>query len=332
LPSFLIGAGFNADAAKEAGPVHGNSIDAGHYLIDCGYPLVADTAHLCFGSSQAPTDKSIEELFAETIKRNDYEPLKKLADRLMEADYRIAYRLATSETANCYREFFRTFDGADFLTFNYDSLPEIILHHSGRWFPHDGYGVPVEVETDRLAPATMEPAPQSTSLILHLHGSCCLYTTEFEIQRKPSEALAWLTPLARPRYCFDPDSVSGCFSSYRRMMSNTGYVAIEERVIAPVPDKAESLKATFVREMYRKAIPLVRECESLVAVGYSFNPYDRISYSPVLDAVLAAKKWLIVVAPDASNVIKRVAADYPCLRIKAIDKTFKEWAQESFHL
>jgi len=39
-PLFLIGAGFNADAAQEVGPVHGTSIYIGGYQIDCGYPLV----------------------------------------------------------------------------------------------------------------------------------------------------------------------------------------------------------------------------------------------------------------------------------------------------
>jgi hypothetical protein len=51
---FLLGAGFNIDATHEAGPVYGNSIYAGHYRIDCGYPLVADVLKLCFRLDRLP--------------------------------------------------------------------------------------------------------------------------------------------------------------------------------------------------------------------------------------------------------------------------------------
>jgi hypothetical protein len=37
---FLLGAGFNIDATREAGPVYGNSIYIGQHQINCGYPLV----------------------------------------------------------------------------------------------------------------------------------------------------------------------------------------------------------------------------------------------------------------------------------------------------
>jgi len=57
--------------------------------------------------------------------------MEKLVERLIEADYRIAQRLASSESSNSYRVFFETFNGAQFLTFNYDSLPEIFLSVGG---------------------------------------------------------------------------------------------------------------------------------------------------------------------------------------------------------
>jgi hypothetical protein len=92
LSIFLLGAGFNADAAKEVGPIYGNSIYVGRYLMDVSYPLVADVAQLCFELDQVPPDQSIEELFCDALDRNDYAPLKKLSDRLMEADYRLVSR------------------------------------------------------------------------------------------------------------------------------------------------------------------------------------------------------------------------------------------------
>src|SRR5208337_4802505 len=200
LSLFLIGAGFNADAAAEAGPIYGNSIYVGRYPMDCGYPLVADVAHLCFELDEAPPDKSIEQLFDDALARHDYGPLNKLSNRLMEADYRLATCLSSSEQSNCYQKFFTTFAGSNFVTFNYDSLPEIFLHRAKRWYPHDGYGVPVEVE--RFLAATNVDDPNSTSVVLHLHGTFCVHTSENEIRRNPGDAMSWLEPLATPRYSF----------------------------------------------------------------------------------------------------------------------------------
>src|SRR5258708_4603881 len=105
LNLFLLGAGFNID-------------------IDCGYPLVANLPELCFGMDKLPDGKSIEDLFSDALWGDDYEPLKKFAQRLMDADCDVAQKLASSsQTLNCYREFFRKFCEAHLLSFNYDSLP-----------------------------------------------------------------------------------------------------------------------------------------------------------------------------------------------------------------
>src|SRR5579871_1366751 len=139
MPTFILGAGFNVDATAEAGPIVGESVYGEHYRIDCGYPLVAETMRLCFGLDELPTGGSIESLFADALARGDYGPLEKLADRLREADYRIATLIASGAASNCYRRFFDAFAGSNFLTFNYDSLPETFLYRLGRWYPHDGY-------------------------------------------------------------------------------------------------------------------------------------------------------------------------------------------------
>ena len=72
--------------------------------------------------------------------------METLVDRLMEADYRIAKKLACFESTNSYKNFFKRFAGAQFLTFNYDSLPEIFLSQDGRWYLEDGYGLPVATQ------------------------------------------------------------------------------------------------------------------------------------------------------------------------------------------
>lgn len=88
------------------------------------YPLVADALKLCFALDALPAGKSVEDLFADALQAGNYKPMEVLVDRLMEADYRIAQKLATSASSNSYREFFDSFQSAHFLTFNYDSLPE----------------------------------------------------------------------------------------------------------------------------------------------------------------------------------------------------------------
>jgi hypothetical protein len=330
LNLFLLGAGFDIDARREARPILGNSM-YGQYEIDCGYPLIADVLKLCFGLDEVPAGKSVENLFAEAEDAGNYKPMEVLVDQLMEADYRIAQKLATSTSPNSYREFFKTFRDAQILTFNYDSLPEIFLSQEGRWRPEDGYGVPVSTE---LA-FGMTPAPdaRSSACVIHLHGSACVFTMESEILGDPTAGIAELVLRAEPVYAFDPDSISHCFPRYRRMMSRTGYVSIQERVIAPVPDKSEGLKQAFIRQSYANAVRLIEQIGSLIVIGYSFNPYDRASYARLLDALKrTADRRLVLVSPQAREVAKRLSTEYPALRVHPVEMTFGQWAAKSFPL
>ncbi|HEY7337210.1 MAG TPA: hypothetical protein VH639_20130 [Bryobacteraceae bacterium] len=177
MVTFILGAGFNIDAISEAGPFFGESLWGERYQIECGYPLIADMSRLCFGTEHRPDEsKSIEVLFAEAIERGDYRPLTIFANCLRKADYYIARRLAVCNKANSYARFFRDFKGSHFLTFNYDSLAETFLFQLGIWNPRDGYGVSVEAG---LPPAAEEFASrESRALVLHLHGSLCIRTSE----------------------------------------------------------------------------------------------------------------------------------------------------------
>lgn len=326
---FLLGAGFNIDATREAGAFYGDSIYVGRHQIECSYPLIADVLKLCFGLDKTPEGKSVEDLFAEALRKNDYKPMEKLVDRLMGADYYIAHRLATAGKSNSYQRFFGHFDDGHFLTFNYDALPEIFLSRAGRWFPEDGYGVPVQTETQPLAKALART--KSRSLVIHLHGSACVFTIESEIKGNPLGGMAKLIHLDEPRYAFDPHSIGNCFPRYARVMSITGHTQPDERVIAPTPDKSEDLKQAFIQKSYSVALPLVRQEGVLVAIGYSFNPYDHVSYNRLLEALgQSSDRTLFVVSPEAKNVRERLSKDYPNLKIALIEKTFGKWATDSF--
>ncbi len=117
------------------------------------------------------------------------------------------------------------------------------------------------------------------------------------------------------------------------MMSRTGYVSVRERVIAPVPDKSEGLKEAFIRQSYANAVRLIEQVGSVIVIGYSFNPYDRTSYAPLVDALKqTTDRKLVIVSPQAREVAKRLSAEYPELRVHPVEKTFGQWAAESFRV
>jgi len=316
MPTFIIGAGFNADAAGEAG----------RQQPDSGYPLVGDTLRLCFDLPGIPEAKSIEDLFSDALERREYEPIRKLAECLRFADHYVARALAIAERVNCYQRFFRAFPDSSFLTFNYDSLPETFLFRLGRWYPRDGYGVGV---TAHLPPGSEEFADKTSSaLVLHLHGSLCIRTSEYEARCKPGETIAWLTERDEPRYAFDPSSISANFTPFDR---DVGADDVEDRIIAPVPDKSQGLKQAFIRDTYTKAVAALRDSGTVVAIGYSFNAHDRGSYQTLLEALHVSKgRRLLVVSPDADTVVKAIRLGFPDLAIDPLKATFKQWVTASF--
>ena len=323
MPTFILGAGFNLDATSEAGPIFGESL---HDQIDCGYPLVGDALRLCFELDRAPDGKSVEDLFANASERGDYGPLRRLAGCLRKADFYIARSIASDKKLNCYRRFFRTFAGSNFLTFNYDSLPETLLFQLERWFPHDGYGLPVAT---RVLPWSKGfDGKKSSSLVLHLHGSLCIRTSEYEARRERGEGVAWLTKRDEPLYSFDPRSIP---ANFRGFDAHVGTDDIESRIIAPIPDKSRDLEEPFIRGTNENAEAMVRASDKVVAIGYSFNHYDRASYQRLLHALgKSTGRRLVVVSPDAGTIANSIRPCFPDLSIEAVDATFREWTAASF--
>jgi hypothetical protein len=249
MPTFILGAGFNSDATEAARPVYGNSLYIGRYRIDCGYPLVKETLKLCFGLEDPPPGQSIEELFDEALAKSDYEPVRKLSEKLFEADSYIAQRLASENGANCYRTYFEFFEDSHFLTLNYDSLVETFLYRLGRWYPHDGYGVPVQVVYARGTPNQDDKT--SPQRVLHLHGSLCIRTIDYELHPQSTPGMCELTLRSEPLFLVDPSSIAGNFRGYGR---KPGFDPPQDQIIAPIPDKAEGLKGEFVKATYETAL------------------------------------------------------------------------------
>jgi hypothetical protein len=318
---FLLGAGFNVDVGRLETP----------YRTECFYPLVSDVARICFGIDfpSIPTGQSIEDLFLAARHQHDDGPMKRLTDRLMEADNYLAWRLAAPGELNSYQAFFESFSRANFLTFNYDSLVEMFLFRAKRWYPEDGYGL--HVTADVISPGILPEHRTSTCKILHLHGSHCLRFSDFEIHQQAGDRFPNLSLLGRPTFKFDPDCLSPLFFPYRRILPDAGYRTTHNRVVAPVPDKASELEQPFIREVYNVAHSLVRESGELVAIGYSFSPHDQSSYDSLLRVLAASsERRLVLVSPEAGAVAARIGAQFQTLRIEPIETTFKSWAADSF--
>jgi len=332
MPVFLLGAGFNYDAKQAAGKIIGHSA-YGAYEMKCRYPLVTDLLGPCFGKDNLREGETIEELFAAAIQERNYKPLEALSDALMHADSYIARQLSSADANpdNCYARFFERIRGCHFLTFNYDSLPEILLFQRGDWYPHDGYGVAVEVKiSSRIS--NEYRSKKSKSLVLHLHGSFCIYPNSFDLVTRPGDITQWIVEKSEPSYIFDPHSITHRFSPYERMPPEpTGYEYVAHRVIAPVPDKAEGLQKVFIQAMHTRAREILRSTNEIIAIGYRFNPLDHVSYEPLLSGLSHSKRARVVlVCPDAELVRDQLSVTYSHIEWIAVPTTFKRWVDAGF--
>lgn len=328
-PVFLLGAGFNRDARAQIGAIKGHSFYGGAYEIDCDYPLVSDLAQLCF-DRPLNEGESIEVMFATALRERDFEPLRRLYDSLMKAEYYIAPKLLSDRggETNPYAMFFDRFENSHILTFNYDSLPEILLFLKKRWYPEDGYGIPVIAQRSGLN----HSEHRSTNYVLHLHGSLCVYARDFEIGHRSPDGTDWLVLKDKPNYVFDPHSIAHLFSPYERVPPQPeNYEPIETRVIAPVPEKAEGLQRKFMQTVHLRSEELLESCPQLVVIGYRFNPLDRMSYDGLLrPRSRSAQARALLISPDADLLKQRLDVDYPKIHWAAKSATFAEWAYANF--
>jgi hypothetical protein len=316
-PLFLFGAGFNADASKEAG-------SGEKYRNKVAYPLAADIVSSCADLVSSSDGESPEQMFARALKHSPV-PLENLAERLYNADHCVALELASGERPNCYQKFFDTFTGSHFLTFNYDSLPETFLFKRKKWYPHDGYGVPVEAGLSWWQADL--PRQKSTAHVIHLHGSLCIRTSELQVEGNPFCGTARLSPCERPLYQFDSYSIAGNFQGYDRPVGRT---LVEDSVIAPIPNKTDELKRPFIEDSYDRALALVCAAKNVVAIGYSFNQYDQVSYRRILRFLAETRGRLVLVSPEAPRVATSLRREYPSLEIEPIETGFASWVAASF--
>jgi hypothetical protein len=298
--------------------------------MDVGYPLGSDLWKLCFPGENPSDYRSIEHRFATAIEQKERKPLETLYDRLIMADYFVAGKLR--EIDNCYLRFLNSFPESHFVTFNYDSLVEILLFHLRRWCPRDGYGVEVNVEYE-YQPSDYVEKP-SSQLVLHLHGSLCIFTERARTTRTKADAMDMLELREHPVFHFAPEEITFRFPPFNSVWPRlSGYEFLHERVIAPVPNKAEGLNKAFIQDVYTRAKELLSSSERLIAIGYRFNENDEESYGPLLETFRLNKHACgIIVSPEASKITGRLTSNYRDIRWIPKRLTFQEWAYQNFSI
>lgn len=334
--AFILGAGFNSDAGEEVGRIHVEKSLRGPYDFECRYPLTADLPGICYPKEPGFSAEAIEQHFQDSLGEGDLAPLHRLYDRLSWADFHLVPRLLSTAgpVVSSYRRFFDRFPAADFITFNYDSFVEAFLLALGRWNPLDGYGLTVKAALPQLG----HRPPPSASLVLHLHGTPCVYTSALQDVGLGGPKERRLVARMMPEYHFDPGKSGALFLPYEGFGTpqEPGFHedADHPRVIAPVPDKAHDLAISwFLQEVRAKARAVIERADSVVSIGCRYNPSDRCSYGLILEALASgASSTLKLVAPDAEDTVARLSREFDASRLRAHEGKFVEWAEQGFPL
>lgn len=319
IPVFIVGAGFSLAA--------NGRYESSDKQFAKRYPLASDLGVECFGSSWNPAG-DVEAAFAAAVRMGNRKPIENLVKLIQAADYYLG-SVEAGDPDSVYGRLLQEFPGAQFVSFNYDSLLEQVLLRRKLWNPRDGFGVPVEIGDSHQAAAE---SADSRVQVVHLHGSVLLYAVEFSWQQKePSDHILWMTQRDKPKFLFDPHNLGHCFSPFSRALPSLGYRSPEQRVIVPVHDKSEALREEYVRIVFTRACELVRASEQVIAVGYRFAECDRSSFEPLLRIVRTNQTPLWIVTPDARDIANRLGKLYPRLQVLPIPATFEQWAGTNFY-
>ncbi len=73
---------------------------------------------------------------------------------------------------------------------------------------------------------------------------------------------------------------------------------------------------------------MVTRATRIVVIGYSFNPRDRASYAPLVEASVGYR--LLLVTPEAPRLVKRLTQEYPTIHWEGAALSFKDWVRHGY--
>lgn len=328
--TFLFGAGFNLDANSLVTPKVTTNWLGQEYNIREPYLDMIQFAPHIFPAEQV---SNFEERLAQALNEGDTDRLQEFVCKLMAADYYTANRL---EETHIYSRFLEYCGPTTFLTFNYDSLMEIQLFKQGHWYPHDGFGVQAIAKPQ--SSSILPSGAKSINKVLHLHGTYLLYSDSVNFTDSSSGTIL---EFGKPRFIFDPERLSPVFSRetsegdylcYPSQPADLAWKHPQNRILAPIPDKAQSLTKPYIQECYSQAAQIISQSEALVAIGYSFPDSDSASYTPLLNSLFSQRKGKVfVINPEAEKIVKQLQKKLPG-NYEPIRLSFKEWTVMDFPL
>jgi hypothetical protein len=338
---FLVGAGFNIEANKYVQAQHPLtylSAQCQHKSapvwermpVSCAYPLVGDLRTACFGPDFS-SNIAVESLFQSAYSSTDWVPLNRLSEILSAADHYIGACIAKREDT-AYSRFFDSFPESNYISFNYDSIIEFHLLSRRLWNPAEGFGVRAETTPSDVVLLGNGTDSATSRIVVHLHGSLCLYPIESYIHADPSGSLPMLSLREYPRFVFDPESLASDFTLYQIPELEHGYMQPVSRFIPPIPQKADSLEQSYYRILLHRSLELVDDAPGMTTIGYSFSPSDSDSYQDMLLWLFKGRKTLTIVGPDAEDISSRLCLEFKSYNpiVRSIPLTFSEWAANGF--
>jgi hypothetical protein len=320
---FIVGAGFSleANATRSSWAIE-RSVT---------YPTLADLAETCFTPPVRLED--VEREFKSRYWRRKQKALRKLADLIGAADREIG-RVEARSPESVYHRLLNVYPSSHFISFNYDSLLELVLTQRREWFPHDGFGIRVEVGHSSAQGPISAPS-QSKHIVMHLHGSIRLYSSILEFHN------GWLSSRPTPLSFYDPGDLEFWLGPFSRVTPDmirkkwrARYEPPEDRFIPPVPNKGEFVQAPGFTGHFpgilKRAQTMLSKAQGVIAIGYRFADSDSESWLPLLQTIVTAEITLLIVAPDAHEIVTRLANRVTNLRVRGIGTTLGGWTNSGF--
>ena len=240
--------------------------------------------------------------------------------------------IQNGEVSSQYSRLVQNLDLDDVLiTFNWDTLLDRALHHSGKWFLGDGYGLDFKLHFKDEWKIVESSPKKSENLLLKLHGSTnwiMPYHTLNFLTGKRVVVQECDTGSTLPIACFE--SSSGPYKTYKNRYQGSyrpfsyyyyppdmrvckddgiiGFVPSMPMIITPVKNKQYDMLDNMLSSVWKEAEKSIQLTDELLIIGYSFPPTDTRAWQLLKSACEQRVKKLdiVVINPHGKNLAKKL--------------------------